>query len=87
MGGTWKKRKVDGDKTAGNRTGDYRKRVRRRDYCLFSCLLGLTQGGHLDLDCPNVVDHGKRHLAQPELLDLVREQLAHDRGRVTDCDS
>ena len=86
MGGAGKKGKGDGDKTAGNRTEDYRKRVREREYCSLSCLLGLSQGGHLDLDCPNIADHGKRHLAQIEFLSLVREQLARHRGRVTDCE-
>lgn len=86
VGGAGKKGKGDGGKTAGDSTGDHRKRVSEREYCSLSCLLGLTKGGHLDLGCPNIADHGKRHLRQLEFLGLVREQLARDRGRVTDCE-
>ena len=86
VGGAGKKGKGDGDKTARDRTGDHRKRVLEREYCSLSCLLGLTKGGHLDLDCPNIADHGKSHLTQRRFLCLVREQLARDRGHVTDCE-
>lgn len=81
-----KKRRGGEDKTARSNTENYRKRVPERDYCLLPCLLGLARGGHLDLDCPNIADHGKRHLKRLEFLNLVQEQLARDRGHVIDCE-
>ncbi len=79
-------RRGDGGQNTRGGTGDHRKRVREREYCSPSCLLGLSQGGHLDLDCPNIADHGKSHLTQRRFLCLVREQLARDRGHITDCE-
>lgn len=62
------------------------KRVHERDYCSAACLLGLADGGDLDPNCPNNADHGQSHLEHLEFLSLLQEQLAHDRGRVTDCE-
>lgn len=62
------------------------KHVHERDYCSVACLLGLADGGDLDPNCPNNADHGQSHLEHFEFLSLLREQLAHDRGRVTDCE-
>lgn len=62
------------------------KRVHERDYCSAACLLGLANGGDLDPKCPNNAVHGQSHLEHCEFLSLLQEQLAHDRGRVTDCE-
>lgn len=62
------------------------KRVHERDYCSAACMLGLTNGGDLDPKCPNNADHGQSHLEHCEFLRLLQEQLAHDRGRITDCE-
>ncbi len=81
-----KKGKSDRDETARSHGMSSRKRVLERDYRSLPYLLGLARGGHLDLDCPNITDHGKRRLTQLEFLGLVREQLARDRGHVTNCE-
>lgn len=60
--------------------------IAERDYCSVLCLLGLAKGGHLDPECSNIADHGKRHLRRLDFLSLLREQFVHDRGHVTDCE-
>ncbi|PGH29215.1 hypothetical protein GX50_08050 [[Emmonsia] crescens] len=48
-------------------------------------LIGLRDGGHLDPLCPNFHDHQGKNIPAPEFLDLVRNQLATDRGYDADC--
>ena len=86
MGRAGKKGNGNGDKAVGKHTENFRKRVHERDYCSLPCLLGLAHGGYLDPNCPNIADHGKRHLKRLDFLRLVREQLARDRGHITDCE-
>ena len=86
MGRAGKKWNGNGDKAVGKHTENFRKRVHERDYCSLPCLLGLAHGGYLDPNCPNIADHGKKHLKRPDFLRLVREQLARDRGHITDCE-
>ncbi|KAG6094825.1 hypothetical protein E4U31_006140 [Claviceps sp. LM219 group G6] len=54
----------------------------KRSYCTNECVWGLAFGGPLDKNCPNVKDHGSRHIDRQEFLRLMREQLdgedAHD---------
>ncbi|KAG5986799.1 hypothetical protein E4U52_008254 [Claviceps spartinae] len=54
----------------------------KRSYCTNECVWGLTFGGPLDKNCPNVKDHGSRHINRQEFLRLMGEQLvgkgAHD---------
>lgn len=52
----------------------------------FHVSLRLLRVGYLDLYCPNIADHGKKHLSQLEFLGLVQEQSARDGGRFTDCE-
>ncbi|KAG6129061.1 hypothetical protein E4U12_004924 [Claviceps purpurea] len=53
-----------------------------RAYCTHECVRGLAFGGPLDKNCPNVKDHGSKHIDRQEFLRLMREQLdgekAHD---------
>ncbi|KAG6093393.1 hypothetical protein E4U30_004350, partial [Claviceps sp. LM220 group G6] len=56
--------------------------VFKRSYCTNECVWGLAFGGSLDKNCPNVKDHGSKHIDRHEFLRLMREQLdgqdAHD---------
>ncbi|KAG6093357.1 hypothetical protein E4U31_006817 [Claviceps sp. LM219 group G6] len=51
-------------------------------YCTHECVRGLAFGGPLDENCPNVKDHGNKHINRQEFLRLMREKLqskeAHD---------
>ena len=78
--------KRDAKETAAGHGRDSRKRVHEREYCSQPCLLGLASGGLLDPHCPNIAEHGKKHLKRPVFLRLMREQMARDRGHVTDCE-
>lgn len=81
-----KKGKGDGDGTVGSHTEDFRKRVLELGYCSLPCLLGFTRGGHLDLECPNIADHGEKasHPARISLVcSIVRED---DPAHATDCE-
>jgi tRNA A-37 threonylcarbamoyl transferase component Bud32 len=60
-------------------------RIEDRPYCTQQCLLGLTYGGPIDDQCPNLQDHKKKYLRQSTFLRLIRIQLAKDRGRDADC--
>lgn len=86
VGRVRKKRKLDGDELTGRFTENSGKRVLDRDYCSLPCLLGLARGGDLDHNCPNIADHGKKHLTRLKYQRLVQEQLARDRGHHTDCE-
>lgn len=78
--------KGDGSEKSATDSKLSRKRVHERDYCSTACLLGLAKGSDLDPNCPNIADHGPSHLDHLEFLSLLKEQLANDRGRVTDCE-
>ncbi|KAH8165240.1 hypothetical protein CIB48_g3011 [Xylaria polymorpha] len=61
------------------------RRGRSGQYCTQNCLLGLVNGGPLDMSCPNVRDHGQSHhqIDQPTFLVHIRQQLSSDLD--TDC--
>ncbi|KAM4065625.1 hypothetical protein HRG_010646 [Hirsutella rhossiliensis] len=59
--------------------------INTRPFCTSACLLGLAHGRPTDSKCPNAQDHGPAHISPPEFLQLVRHQLATDRGRDSDC--
>ncbi len=66
--------------TALNQPGS----VGNREYCTQACLLGLA-GGPLDIRCPNVAHHGKKHLKKSLFLRMVQTQMKEQRDKVTDC--
>lgn len=86
VGRAGKRRKGNGSETAAAYNELSKKRVHEREYCSIPCLLGLTNGGYLDPSCPNIADHGQSHLRRLDFLRLLQEQLAHDRGPVTNCE-
>ncbi|KAG6090129.1 hypothetical protein E4U30_008220 [Claviceps sp. LM220 group G6] len=61
---------------------DSRQDVFEESYCTHECVRGLAFGGPLDENCPNVKDHGSKHIDRQEFLRLMGEQLqskeAHD---------
>ncbi|KAF1970566.1 hypothetical protein BU23DRAFT_582080 [Bimuria novae-zelandiae CBS 107.79] len=61
------------------------RRGRSGQYCTQNCLLGLVNGGLLDMSCPNVRDHGRSHhqIDRPTFLASIRQQLSSDLD--TDC--
>lgn len=59
--------------------------VGNREYCTQACLLGLATGGPLDIRCPNIAHHGKKHLKKSLFLRMVQTQMKEQRGTVTDC--
>lgn len=65
--------------------GDQRQNIMSRPYCTEQCLLGLAYGGLMDKDCPNFKEHGQKHIDRLTFLDLIRAQLAIDRGYDADC--
>lgn len=60
-------------------------RIEDRPFCTQQCLLGLACGGDLDDQCPNFLDHRKRHISRNTFLSLIRTQLTRDRGCNADC--
>ena len=56
-----------------------------RPFCTQKCLSGLANGGPMDDECPNMSDHQQQHITPSEFLDLIRAQMARDRGRDADC--
>jgi hypothetical protein len=62
-----------------------RQRLKTRPFCTQKCLLGLARGGAIDEKCPNRKIHPQRHIGQQEFIQLIRVQLAIDRGRDADC--
>ncbi|KAK2022210.1 hypothetical protein LX32DRAFT_677351 [Colletotrichum zoysiae] len=65
----------------GRRHGERKQQnIKDRPFCTPQCLLGLTNGGQMDGRCLNIQYHGHQHLSQLDLLQLVRTQLAGDRG-------
>jgi hypothetical protein len=56
------------------------QKIQDRAFCTQQCLLGLAYGGPMDENCPNFDDHGQEHIDRLEFLQLIREQLAVDRG-------
>ncbi|KND88093.1 hypothetical protein TOPH_07342, partial [Tolypocladium ophioglossoides CBS 100239] len=61
------------------------KKIQDRPFCTQRCLAGVAFGAVMDENCPNLEDHGARHLDRPEFLRLIRVQLAKDRGPDADC--
>ncbi|KAE9565880.1 hypothetical protein CGMCC3_g17941 [Colletotrichum fructicola] len=57
--------------------------IQDRPFCTSDCLRGLAYGGPVDKTCPNFEDHGYQHIDREEFLQLIRTQLAEDRG----CDA
>ncbi|KFY26001.1 hypothetical protein V491_01494 [Pseudogymnoascus sp. VKM F-3775] len=60
-------------------------RIGDRPYCTQKCLHGLAFGGALDEQCPNLRDHGNRHIRKSTFLRLIYTQLARDRSNKADC--
>ncbi|KAF6821137.1 hypothetical protein CPLU01_12564 [Colletotrichum plurivorum] len=69
------------------RQGDQAKEwtIQDRPFCTSDCLRGLAYGAPVDKTCPNVKDHGHRHIQREQFLRLIRSQLAQDRGRDADA--
>ncbi|KAI4858787.1 hypothetical protein F4820DRAFT_462990 [Hypoxylon rubiginosum] len=59
--------------------------IESREYCTQECLVGLAYGGSMDKECPNFTDHGQQHLEPLAFRNLIRDQLAHDRGPDADA--
>ena len=59
--------------------------IQDRPFCTQECLFGLAYGGPLDKNCPNIIYHGKGHINRLKFLQLIRAQLATDRGHDADC--
>ena len=59
--------------------------IQDQPYCTQQCLLGLTRGGPVDRQCPNVHDHKAKHIRVDTFRRLVRKQLAEDRRHDADC--
>jgi hypothetical protein len=57
------------------RRGD-RSNQRTHRFCARRCLSGLTSGGNLDHECPNVKDHGTtvHHVDKDMFLTMMRDQ-------------
>ena len=62
-----------------------RPRIEERPYCTHQCLLGLLNDWPLDTQCPNVKDHKAKHINRETFVNLIRSQLATDRGPAADC--
>ncbi|KXH67263.1 hypothetical protein CSAL01_10527 [Colletotrichum salicis] len=60
-------------------------RIQDRPYCTSECLRGLVYGMPMDKACPNIQDNGHQHIKQEQFLQLIRTQLAQDRGRDADA--
>ena len=60
-------------------------KIEDRPYCTQKCLRGLAFGGALDGQCPNIRDHGNRHIKKSTFLGLIRIQLAIDRTNKAEC--
>jgi len=59
--------------------------IEHRPYCTHQCLQGLRNDSALDPSCPNILEHGTKHLSQASFTELVRTQLSNDRGNDADC--
>jgi hypothetical protein len=73
------------DRGGDQQENSTRQSIQARPYCTHQCLRGLAFGGPMDKECPNVRDHGNAHIDQKRFLDLIRSQLALDRGPGADC--
>lgn len=71
-----------GQKIAGSRQCGQKEQltIKNCPFCTPQCLAGLAEGGPMDEDCPNLCDHGRKHLDRVEFLRLVRIQVAKHRG-------
>jgi hypothetical protein len=59
--------------------------IEDRPYCTHRCLEGLCDDSAVDPLCPNAHEHGEKHMSLASFLQLVRTQLATDRGKYADC--
>ncbi|KAG6252502.1 hypothetical protein E4U23_008705 [Claviceps purpurea] len=50
-------------------------------HCTHECVRGLAIGGPLDKNCPNVKDHGSKHIDRQEFLRLMREQFKGEKAQ------
>ncbi|KAG6252928.1 hypothetical protein E4U24_000128 [Claviceps purpurea] len=50
-------------------------------HCTHECVRGLAIGGPLDKNCPNVKDHGSKHIDRQKFLRLMREQLKGEKAQ------
>ncbi|PSN58807.1 hypothetical protein BS50DRAFT_345102 [Corynespora cassiicola Philippines] len=68
------------DSTNSSSPSQSPRKGRSGQYCTQNCLLGLVNGGPLDMLCPNVRDHGQSHhqIDQPTFLTYIRRQLSSD---------
>ncbi|KAH8653613.1 hypothetical protein BX600DRAFT_440680 [Xylariales sp. PMI_506] len=73
----------EGRKTKGGK--EKQVKIMDRLYCTHKCLLGLAYGGAIDKVCPNAADHGHEYPKRASFLQLIRSQLAQDRGATVDC--
>ncbi|KAI0199747.1 hypothetical protein F4808DRAFT_471227 [Astrocystis sublimbata] len=55
-----------------------RMAIADQPFCSQECLLGLVNGDALDVRCPNIGDHPKRHISLSKFRRLVRRQLSED---------
>ncbi|KAI1463978.1 uncharacterized protein F4812DRAFT_463035 [Daldinia caldariorum] len=55
-------------------------KIEDRPFCSQKCLLGLASKGPMDDRCPNFGHHQRQHISLSKFLDLIRTQLAIDRG-------
>ncbi|KAF3760063.1 hypothetical protein M406DRAFT_269932 [Cryphonectria parasitica EP155] len=62
-----------------------REKIQERPYCSHQCLFGLAYGRPIDQSCPNAARHGSTHISQATFLQLLRAQLAKDRGSDADA--
>ena len=74
-----------GDSKEAQRRDSRQQNIRQRQYCTHQCLRGLVLGGAMDKKCPNVLDHGRSHLDLEYFRHCIRNQLATDRGRDSNC--
>ncbi|KJK88393.1 hypothetical protein H633G_07733 [Metarhizium anisopliae BRIP 53284] len=81
-----------GNRNQGRRRGQQKELgpgkkpdIQSRPFCTQRCLQGLSYGGPVDKNCPNAGCHGQKRISRLEFLQLIRHQLAVDRGRDADC--
>lgn len=77
--------KRKGTKKGGSRSDTCGPSIESRAYCIHECFRGMCRGLQLDSQCPNVAAHGCKHIPPNTFLQLVRQQLAVDRGKDADC--
>ncbi|KAK2739102.1 hypothetical protein FQN57_006668 [Myotisia sp. PD_48] len=60
-----------------------------RQFCTQKCLLGLINGGPLDMSCPNAADHGENahSIDHHQFCELVRAQILDEEFGPSGCES